>query len=137
MADKLSKELLEYRSDLIRGKRSAEEHFDKAILTLSGSGLGISFALVDQFIGDTVYYLTLLILSWSCWGVSIMSALLSYYLSPIAYSKAIKQLDKGNIYSEHPGGSIDKTVGVCNLISAFLFISGVTLIIIFVALNYK
>jgi hypothetical protein len=137
MADKLSKELLKYRSDLIKGKRSAEEHFDKAVLTLSGGGLGISFAVIDQFTGDTIYNLKVLIFSWSCWGVSIMSALLSYYLSPIAYSKAIKQLDKGNIYLQHPGGCIDQTVGICNFLSAFLFIAGVISIIIFVALNYR
>ena len=65
-----------------------------------------------------------------------MGALLAYYLSPIAFNKAIKQVDEDTIYDSHPGGFPDKITGVCNFLSSILFLIGVVFIIIFVSYNY-
>ncbi|MCH7762243.1 MAG: hypothetical protein IIB95_00700 [Candidatus Marinimicrobia bacterium] len=134
----MKEELLKYRADLITGRQKAQEQFDKAVLTLSGGALGISFAFVDKFVpkGSVVEHSNLLIIAWSCWGTSIMGALLAYYLSPIAFNKAIKQVDEDTIYDSHPGGFPDKITGVCNFLSSILFLIGVVFIIIFVSYNY-
>ena len=134
----MRKELLDYRADLIKGRQKAQEQFDKAVLTLSGGALGISFAFVDNFIPKEaiVQHSNLLIDAWICWGISIMGALLAFYLSPIAFNKAIKQVDEDKIYDSHPGGIPDKITGACNFLSSVLFLIGVVFIICFVNYNY-
>lgn len=130
--------LVQYRSDLIALLQKSQEQFDKAIITLSGGALGISFSFINKFIKTTdIVNEMYLILSWSSWGFSIACALLGFYLSPLAIERAIKQVDSGKIHEEHPGGFLDIVVRRCNLLSALLFLIGIVFIIIFVSHNYK
>src|SRR5262245_55669617 len=95
----------DYRQHLVLAEQKAQEDFDKAVLSLSGGGLGISFAFVDNFIksGQPAHH-WLLFGAWMAWAVSILAVLLSYFASIRACRKAIRQVDAKTIYREEPGG---------------------------------
>jgi len=64
----MKEELFKYRADLITGRQKAQEQFDKAVLSLSGGALGVSFTFVDKFVpkGSVVEHSNLLIIAWFC-----------------------------------------------------------------------
>lgn len=127
----------EYRALLTNIEQKSQEDYDKAILTLSGGALGITFAFVKNIVGNSpVQHSWLLYSAWVIWTVSLLTTLLSFYISRKALRKAIDQLDKKKIYTESPGGYYDKTTSVLNSSSGLLFIAGVILAIIFVTFNF-
>jgi len=135
--NKQSNDLSQYRDQLSSDRLDAQRQFDKVLLSLSGGAWGISFAFLEKFVKpENVQWKSILIFSWSSWAASILIALIAFYLAPIAFNIAIKQVDDGTIYSQHPGRCADKAVSKLNFFSMLLFISGIILIIIFIALNY-
>lgn len=125
---------------LERARQSAFEQFDKAILTLSSGGLGLSLAFLKDVVktrppvGEPI-----LVVSWVLFAVSILSTLVSFLFSERAivdhqefarryYLESNQEYrDKVSCYST--------ATKIANLIAAFMFLSAVVLSIIFVSTN--
>src|SRR2546421_8179300 len=94
-------ELEDYRKHLLISEQKAQEDFDKAVMTLSGGGLGISFAFIGNVIKDKqMIDGPLLFYAWWSWGFSLAFVLISYYLSVIALRRALRQAYSGSIYDQ-------------------------------------
>jgi len=142
MADDDIKEEYEHyrrrRNFLIDVGREASRSYDKYILTLAAGTFGLSLLFIDRIanvpIGNTKGYL---IASWSAFGASILSTLLSFLLGQESSSKEIEILD--NQYSKIKKREVKNNytpwVRWLNRISMILFILGVILLTIFSALN--
>lgn len=127
-----------YRSTLVSLFRKSEEEYGKAVLTLSGGALGITFAFVKDFaFNGTVECPVLMLLSWISWGFSVIFILFSYLTSRYSLEKAIKQCDNDRIYSELPGGKYTTITLLLNISSGFLFVIGVFLISTFLFINLR
>ncbi len=132
----MEKELKEYRNHLILAEQKAQEDYDKTIIALSGGGLGISFAFLENVVGaNAIISSRLLFSSWFCWAISILCVLASYFTSHLALRSAIKQVDDGTIYQKCPGGCINLITKFCNALGGLLFFVGVILMVLFVYKN--
>jgi hypothetical protein len=130
--------IAEYRGLLTSTEQQSQSEFDKAVLALSGGGLGISFTFLKDFIGmANAVHFCVLIAAWSCWALSSTSILFSFYTSILAQRRAIKQLDKGTIGMERPGGWWDFATNTLNLGGLLLFVSGLVLMVIFLSCNLR
>jgi hypothetical protein len=133
---KMSSQLDQYRLILISAEQKAQEDFDKSVLTLSSSALGVTFAFIKEIVGNKPPINSELIsYAWLSWVISISTVLISFFFSTLAFRKAIKQLDSGDIHKTHPGGWYDCVTGILNAIGGLLFIAGVILALIFAYTN--
>ena len=128
----------EYRELLISTLQKTEDSYDKAVLTLSGGALGISFAFVKNIIGtEQIFYPNFLFYSWLCWGFSVTFALFSFFFSILSLKKAIQQLDLGKIYNERPGSYWSVITSLLNIFGGLLFLIGVIFISVFALKNLR
>lgn len=128
----------EYRRTLETLERESQQSYDKAVLTLSGGALGISFAFVSNIFGKSpVICPGWLLTAWISWGVSVTAILFSFFFSNLALRKAIDQVDNKTIRGERPGGSFDMVTAILNAAGGLLFLVGVISIIIFVTANMR
>lgn len=128
--------IADYRGLLTKTEQEAQSDFDKAVLTLSGGALGLSFAFTKDVVGtENVVHTSYLLAAWIAWGLSSTSILLSFFTSQLALRKAIKQLDAGKLGMERPGGWFDWVTARLNLAGLILFLSGLTVMIIFLCFN--
>ena len=126
----------DYRGLLTKTEQESQAEFDKAILTLSGGALGLSFAFIKDFIGTAhVAASGLLIASWVCWTLSSAVVLVSFFTSQLALRKAIRQLDQGVLGMERPGGAWDQVTASLNAAGLLLFLAGLTLMLTFLGCN--
>ena len=133
----MSEGLAKYRQFFVESERTAQEHYDKAVLTLSGGALGVSFAFMREVIGPgAVQAEHLLFWSWASWGTSITAILFSYYFSHLALRKAISQTDLQVVQYVRPGGYHDAITATLNAAGGLLFLAGVVMMIWFVYLNH-
>ena len=117
------------RKDYVESEHHAQDQFDKAVLTLSGGAFGVSFAFMNDVVGDDPHYLLWILLAWSAWGLSITLILISFYTSNVSFRRAIKNLPKGN------GGRWTTATSLLNFFAGTLFVLGVLFLVRFVALN--
>lgn len=128
----------EYRKWLISAEQKAQDDFDKAVLSLSGGALGISFVFVKDIAGPgEILDAGMLLFAWFSWALSSLSILASYFFSHLALRKAIKQCGDGSIYSQTPGGIFSLLTGCLNALGAALFVAGVLSISAFAYSNMK
>ena len=126
----------EYRQWLIAAEQKAQDDFDKAVLSLSGGALGISFIFVKDIIGPgLIHHPVWLLAAWLTWALSSLAILSSYFASHLALRVAIKQCDDGSIYKQTPGGIYSKITGNLNAIGAILFVVGVCFMAAFIYTN--
>lgn len=126
----------EYRQWLIAAEQKAQDDFDKAVLSLSGGALGISFVFVKDIIGTgAILEPVWLLFSWIGWGLSSLAILSSYFFSHLALRRAIRQCDDGSIYSNTPGGIFARITANLNGAGAVLFVAGVCFMSAFVYVN--
>jgi hypothetical protein len=128
--------LVDYRKFLVSAEQKSQEDFDKAVLTLSGSALGISFTFLKDIVGvNPIAEPELLIWSWRLWAGSILCVLFSYFLSHISLRKAIAQVDDGTIYNQKPGEAWATWTACLNISGAALFVLGVLTLTYFASIN--
>jgi hypothetical protein len=128
--------LKEYRRHCVTAEQKAQEDFDKSVLTLSGGGLGISFAFIKDLLGPgPIVHPGLLFTAWVAWGISIISTLASFFFSQIALRTAIRQVDDGTIGGQYPGRAYARVTVGLNALGGIMFLVGVGFIVWFVALN--
>ena len=125
-----------YRQLYIESEQDSQDQLDKNLIALSGGAFAITFSFVSNFISDEPVLIGWLIVSWVAWGLSIVTSLLSYYLSTLAFRKAIEELDAGKEFDNvDPGGWFTTWLNVVNPISLVLFAFGVFSISIFAIYN--
>jgi hypothetical protein len=126
----------EYRGLLTQTEQKSQAEFDKGVLALSGGALGLSFAFTKNIIGTgEIIHSGYLLAAWITWAASSASVLISFFVSTLALRKAIKQLDRGTIGMERPGGWWDRATSCLNLMGLLLFLIGVSMMIVFLSHN--
>lgn len=124
----------EYRELLQRLENESQQSYDKAVMTLSGGALAVSFAFVKDFVPlEGANSLLFLIAAWIAWGLSLAATLLSHFFSTYALRSMIKAEDSGE--REPSPGWLDSVTGALNFISGALFVTGVLLLAFFVYFN--
>jgi len=126
----------EYRQGLISAEQKAQEDFDKAVLSLSGGALGISFIFVKDIVGPgAIHHPVWVLFAWLSWAFSSFAILASFFASHLALRRAIKQCDDGSIYKQTPGGIFSSITRNLNALGASLFVVGVCFMAAFIYSN--
>lgn len=126
---------LEYRKLLQDLEIRSLESYDKAVMTLSGGGLAISFAFIKDIIGNgSIECKALLMISWISWSTSILVVILSFLCSHYALRNAITSIDNDD-KTEHLGGKFDILTKTLNILSGLLFFIGTICMILFATSN--
>jgi hypothetical protein len=130
--------LSSYRDHLVLARQKAQEDYDKTVVTLSGGGLGVTFAFLEKVIGNgPATTPELLFAAWLCWAVSISGVLASYFLSRVSLQKAIEQVDSEDYPPRRPGGWTRFATEAFNILSGALFVVGVIVAAIFALHNLR
>lgn len=128
--------LLEYRKVLVAADQKGQEEFDKAVLALSGGGLGVSIVFLKDIVGTSAIELPLLLMgAWVSWGLSTLLVLMSYHLANLTVRAGIRQIDRGDAYTGPFGGGYATWTNSLNIVGALLFFVGVLLITTFACVN--
>jgi hypothetical protein len=126
----------EYRHTLLQMEQQMQTVYDKAVMTLSGGALGVSFTfLKDVADKATLHDTGWLIGAWIMWGVSVTCTLFSFLTSTVALRHAVRQTDLKTIYLTAVGGPYDKVTAFLNALAGILFLGGVIAISVFVGGN--
>jgi hypothetical protein len=130
--------IAEYRGLLTATEQKSQTDFDKAILTLSGGGLGISFTFLKDIVGaPNAVHTTFLISAWIGWTLSATAILGSFYTSILALRRAIHQLDQGTIGMERPGKGWDCATSTLNAFGLIFFVVATAMMIVFLSCNIQ
>jgi hypothetical protein len=128
--------LREYRASLVACLNEMQGAYDKAVMTLSGSALGISFVFIRDVIGPgQIIEPKFLIISWLSWAVAISSILISFFTSGKALRKAIDDTDADTIHLTFSKNWWSKATRIFNFLGGLTFLLGVFFLVIFVSLN--
>lgn len=127
------------RAKLIQLQAEETHKFDKAILTLAGGAFGFSLAFIKEFVpyvrAGTYFWL---LAAWICFGLSLLSTMISFLTSQRACRTQIEIMEKDFFDDKKPDILKNKparwTSGL-NISSVAFFIVGVSLLIVFVAVN--
>ena len=116
-------------------KKSIEE-YDKAVMTLSGGALGLSFTFL-KYVGnpDKLAAKSFLLGAWGMWGLSISIVLCSHYLSHRAMRHALEAMNRNELSQEKPGGVADDVINWLNPLGGILFLLGLVSLMVFVWKN--
>ena len=99
------KNLAAYRSLLVQTAQKAQDDYDKAVTALSGGAIRLSLTFLKDVVGTRMLVDVIwLLCAWASWGFSVAMVLLSFYAGHLALQNAIKQVDRGTIHSQRPGG---------------------------------
>lgn len=135
--EKLSPEMVEYRATLVQIEQDAQVDCDKAILALSGGGLGVSFAFFRGiWEHSNTAHAGALFWAWICWGLSLAFTLISFYTARCAMRKAINEVDERKS-PPHFGGWWDRLTSFCNGVGGILFFAGLVLAMLFLYNNVR
>jgi hypothetical protein len=125
-----------FRDTLQRYSTESQDDYDKAVLSLSGGALGISFAFLKDFVGSReVPHPWLLAVAWSCWGFSLLSVLWSFYSARIAFDRAIEKWDAKVRDPKELGGNPNAVTKALNFLSGVLFLLGVISMTVFASFS--
>lgn len=119
-----------YREALEKYEQKAYEDYDKAILTLSGGALVLSFTFIKDIAGNAAIFKCSILLAWITWVLSLTSTLLSYLSSQFALRRAIKILEAEDNPKNIFGISHYSTICL-NVLAAVFFLIGVVSFTIF------
>lgn len=118
--------LREYRAQLVAGRQQVIDNYEKTLLTLTTGALALSITFVKDILGDTpTCAVSWLLTAWGCWTCTVVLMITSYYLSPIAYSKAISQVDDGSITKGKAGGGYTTAIRALNSLGGLTFLLGI------------
>jgi hypothetical protein len=129
-------DLARYRERLEDLGHQMQSEYDKAIMALSGGGLGITLTfLKDIVLQEGLRGRRFLVAGWFFWGFSLACVLLSYAVSARAMRRAVDQTDRKTIHEEQPGGIWEHLTGCLNLAAGLLFFGGLFSTILFTCSN--
>lgn len=132
---------LEYRKHLWEAGKSASEHTDKAIMTLSAGALALSMTFLKDIVPlKDVIELPLIIAAWSAFGFSIACVLFSQYESRKAIDVQMQRLEsqiaRDYESASKPNPHTDRTNRL-NVFAGALFFTGLILTILFTTFNVR
>ena len=133
---RLSKDLRQYREELVQADRDASKNFDRLLLTLSSGGLAVSVSFIRQVVPHPSK-ITVIWLEWGWFSlvVTLIAALLSAITSQLALRRAMKQTDAGVIRKELPGAEWTMLTKILSYLGALACVVGVSCIVRFAILN--
>ena len=128
------------RKELIDRQLSNSEGQDRAVLTLSSSGLVISVSFIRFVVDlDSATHTWVLFLSWSFFALSIVSTILSYLIGQKAINDSITISHKYYIEDDDDYENFiplsSKINDKINFFSSISFMCSVILISIFITMN--
>lgn len=133
-----NEQISEYRKALLDLEQKTQSAYDKAVMTLSGGALGLTFTFLKDVVGQRQLNSPgWLLVAWICWGVSITMTLASFYTAGVALRTAVRQTDEKEIYLTLVGGTYNTVTKYLNFLSGSLFFIGVCSIVIFVTQNLR
>lgn len=133
--------LLSHRTFLEAALEKEAHAYDKAVMTLSGGALAVSFAFVKDIIGGTPDPITMpeLFCAWIFLSTSMLSCLGSMLTSQFALYRAIVQVDRPRAdpasKKEPPGGGFGIATWILNISAGCFFGVGVIFLVTFAAQN--
>jgi len=133
MNEQQAKDIESYRRELLECDNSSLGEYDKAVMTLSGGAIGLSFAFLKNI--GSLEHTAFLLLAWTFWGVSITSVVFSHYFSHLAMRHALKDLNHDKLNFNHPGGCWDSFINFLNPFGGILFLAGLVTLLFFVSYN--
>lgn len=120
----------EYKSSLYNIYQSNYEQFDKAILTLSSGGLGLSLTFIKNTSNQyAILNYNMLEYSWYCFTASIISTIVSFLIGANAIKKALK----GHENHDYKKSTKVNWTEILNYFSVLSFLIAVILTICFVS----
>lgn len=129
-----------YRNELTLARQSSFEHFDRAILSLSSAGLGLSLAFLKDIVPlDEIAVLWLLFISWTLFSLSIMATLVSFVLARISIDKQLEYAEE--YYVNRDESFFNKknpyklATTITNYISGICFLLAILMTVSFVSIN--
>lgn len=126
----------EYRELLQKLEVESQITYDKAVMTLSGGALAISFAFVKDFTPiDGAQGIIILLTAWTLWGLSLAAVLTSHHLSALALRYAINTEDDET--QEKTSNRYDTATAILNAVSGAFFVLDVICLVTFVYLNME
>jgi len=129
----------EYYHVLDQAKREASRDYDKALLTLSSSAIGLSFFLLNDHYKMTQFPAFCgVIVGWICFLVCIVSVILSMLLSQIAHQHQLVSLcetkDPAKKESlDRKSSKLSSCVSILNWISGSAFFIGLLIFIVVIS----
>lgn len=140
MSDDDTENYLKERKSLIEAQQQCYQQFDKAILTLSTGGLGVSIIFLRDILPfEQITNYWFLIGSWILFTISILSTLISFLTSQYAYSVQLRLIEE--YFLEKDSDALTKKnrfaqiTGGLNISAAVFFILAVISTIVFVSIN--
>ena len=71
-----------YLQSLTKCEQDMIDEFNKAVMTLSGGAIGVSFAFLKDIVKpEDIVNKGWLLTAWVCWGLSVLTVLASFYFS--------------------------------------------------------
>ena len=135
MTEQQEKDLENYRKDLLECDNTSVAEYDKAVMTLSGGAIGLSFSFLKDI--GSMQHTSFLLTAWTLWGVSITSVVFSHYFSHRSMRHALKSLNDKTLNYERPGGNWDTAINILNPVAGILFLAGLVVLLFFVSYNVK
>lgn len=112
-----------YREQLQTDAQKSQESYDKAVLTLSGGALALTFTFIkDLIVPGHIRHIYFLLTSWIMWSISILVILFSFLCSYYAIGYAISQIDKGETNYNKLTNWLNKSTILLNIIGGLLFV---------------
>lgn len=129
-------QLTAYRQALITAGQAMQSEYDKAVMTLSGGALGISFAFLKDIVGTKgLTDFSTLLAAWILWGSSITFILASFFTSTQALRRAVTDTDMHTIYMTLAKSGWTTATKILNGLGGICFFFGLFALVIFVAHN--
>ncbi|MGS4346437.1 hypothetical protein ACKUSY_12745 [Myroides odoratus] len=127
----------EYRNSVYLNKVKSEDDFEKYINVLSSGGLVLGLTVIDKALTKfEVIYLWVIILALVLLVITLLSNLVSHYISVFNADKIIGEIDNEEYNSVYEKSkSRNDIIHKCNIISISSLIIGCLGIIIFVTIN--
>ena len=118
-----------YKEGVRRDRDYSSDQFDKQLIYLSAGGLVLTVGFVKDMVDITnETNTTLLIISWSCFALSLIAMLLSHRTS-------VYTMDYELDNEQKKSDNWDSITKFFNFVSALSLIMGVILFIIFISKN--
>jgi len=128
------------RDELIQSQRINSDNFDKAILSLSSAGLGITVSFISNLIDlSRAQWLFALYLTWIFFIFAIVSTILSFLVSQGGINKQLDSLEPIYLEKENVDNKkislISKTLKWLTAISAVAFVLAILCLVSFSIIN--
>ena len=140
MSDDDTENYLKERKLLIDAQQQSYQQFDKAILTLSSGGLGVSIIFLRDILPlEQITNYCFLIGSWILFTISILCTLISFLTSQYAYDEQLELINRYFLNKDSDAltkkNTFAQITGGLNISAAVFFILAVISTIMFVSIN--